>query len=471
MSEDLYDVDAHIARVCDEYGLGSPLSGGSADLEESRRLVESLQADRARQAAQAARRLRTVDELRLLWERTRGASMALGPHAIAFRSLRAQVASALGVREATAETMLWTARALVHELPATLRALEEGRFSERHARILALAAADLDPEQRTLLERRALPHAAAMTPAKFEQKVRMLSALLEPEKLAERARTAKDERDLVLEPGRDGMAWLHLHLPAEDAVAGFNFADETARRLQAEPGETRTLPQLRADVVRDLVLDGAALLPPAESGSELREQTARPRGVVPTVHVTAPALALSGSQDLPSDLDGYGPIDPETARRLCGAASGFYRILTDPGTGAVVQFGRERYEVPPELRRFLKQRDGTCRFVGCSRPAKLCDIDHTVPWEDGGETEDRNLAYLCRGHHRVKHRGGWSVRHDPDRPGVLIRNDPDGFEYRTEPRMVLTHRGERPAQTPARHPAAGMSLRVQTEWADDPPPF
>ncbi len=461
---DPYEVDlgAHVESICREYGLGAPLTGEDAEFEESFRLVERLRADRVWLAAQAARRLRTVDELRLIWERCRGASMSAAPNAIAFRSLRAQVAAALGVREAAAETMLWAARTLVHELPTTLRRLEEGRFSERHARILAEEACDLPAELRSELERRALRHAETMTAPRFAQKVRMLRAVLHPQELAERKRTAMQARDLELEPARDGMAWLHLYLAAEEAVAGFNFADQAARKLRAAEGETRTLAQLRSDVLRDLLLDAAGLLPPEEGGSRLREQSARPRGIVPSVHTTVPALTLAGVQELPADLDGYGPIDPDTARRLCGTAAGFYRLLTQPGSGVVLQFGREKYQVPPELRRFLSQRDGTCRFVGCNRPAALCDIDHTIPWEHEGTTQDSNLAYLCRGHHRLKHQGGWSVRHHPDRPGVLIWNDPLGFEYSTEPRMTVATANHR----------ATPNVVAQTEWAeDDQPPF
>jgi hypothetical protein len=46
-------------------------------------------------------------------------------------------------------------------------------------------------------------------------------------------------------------------------------------------------------------------------------------------------------------LEGYGPIDIETARRLAADAPGFTRILTHPETGAVLSLGRDRYAIPP----------------------------------------------------------------------------------------------------------------------------
>ncbi len=89
------------------------------------------------------------------------------------------------------------------------------------------------------------------------------------------------------------------------------------------------------------------------------------------------------------------------------------------------------------MRRFLVERDGTCRFVGCNRPAKSCDIDHSLTWNDCGCTNHDNLAHLCPNHHAVKHDGKWKVLHDPDRPGVLLWTSPIGYEFSTEPRMKV----------------------------------
>ena len=88
-------------------------------------------------------------------------------------------------------------------------------------------------------------------------------------------------------------------------------------------------------------------------------------------------MTLLGQSNEPGYLRGYGPIDPETARRLTAQAPSLYRVLVDPGTDTVVQVGQEHYAVPPGLRRFLQLRDERCRFPGCNRNADLCDIDHT----------------------------------------------------------------------------------------------
>jgi predicted restriction endonuclease len=49
-----------------------------------------------------------------------------------------------------------------------------------------------------------------------------------------------------------------------------------------------------------------------------------------------------------------------------------------------------------------------CRWPGCTRSARTCDLDHIVPWPDGPTTAD-NLIALCRGHHRLKTLGRFSI--------------------------------------------------------------
>ena len=51
------------------------------------------------------------------------------------------------------------------------------------------------------------------------------------------------------------MAWLNAYLPAEEAVAAFNRIQSAATALQCVE-ESRTLTQLRADVLSDLLLTG-----------------------------------------------------------------------------------------------------------------------------------------------------------------------------------------------------------------------
>jgi len=143
--------------------------------------------------------------------------------------------------------------------------------------------------------------------------------------------------------------------------------------------------------------------------------------IKPQVAVTVPVMTLLGHSDEPGDLAGHGPIDADTARRLAAQAPSFLRILTHPETGTALSVGRDRYTVPADLRSWLRLRDETCRFPGCSRRAQRCDIDHVKDWAHGGATDHDNLIHLCRKHHRLKHTTGWTV--STESPGSAGRED------------------------------------------------
>ncbi len=70
---------------------------------------------------------------------------------------------------------------------------------------------------------------------------------------------------------------------------------------------------------------------------------------------------------------------------------------------------------------------------GCGMPASRCEVDHTIAWEDGGTTNLENLAPLCRGHHKVKHHGGWQVQQVPDSGGAVEWISPLGRHYVVTP--------------------------------------
>ena len=67
------------------------------------------------------------------------------------------------------------------------------------------------------------------------------------------------------------------------------------------------------------------------------------------------------------------------------------------------------------LAALVRARDGRCRFPGCHVAARFCDLDHVTPWP-AGPTTATNLACLCRRHHRVKQRPGWTATLHADAP-------------------------------------------------------
>ncbi|WP_228479511.1 HNH endonuclease signature motif containing protein [Microbacterium atlanticum] len=345
------------------------------------------------------------------------------------RSVRLELASALRITEAAAARLLNLAQALVHRYPDILESLHRARISERHAEIMVDALDAVAPDVRARLRGRASELAEQLPVGSFR---RQLARLIETERsatLADRHESALRQRRVVVEVADDGMAWLHAFLPAVEAHAIHGRITAMAKALGARTDEERTLDQRRADVLGDLLVDGdtAAVAPQA-------------RGIRATVAITVPALALLDARAVdvhaghsPAAVEGLGPIPLERARELCGGADGWMRVLTHPETGAVLSVGREQYRPPPALRRLVRWRADRCMAPGCGIPASRCEIDHTVAWEHGGETSLDNLAPLCKGHHTLKHNGGWQVEQISGSGGALQWTSPAGRRYVTEP--------------------------------------
>jgi hypothetical protein len=90
-------------------------------------------------------------------------------------------------------------------------------------------------------------------------------------------------------------------------------------------------------------------------------------------------------------------------------AAAIIRPLELTNTGDPLRMGRLLRYANRHQRRALTIRDGGCVFPGCTRPAHWCDAHHVDEWDDGGATDLENMALLCRHHHRVTHRPGWTM--------------------------------------------------------------
>ncbi|UUT34899.1 HNH endonuclease signature motif containing protein [Microbacterium elymi] len=166
--------------------------------------------------------------------------------------------------------------------------------------------------------------------------------------------------------------------------------------------DERTQTQIMADVFCDLLLTSVP------DGHGATDQARTALGVItPTVQVTIPATTLAGTTIGGAAVAGFGPIDDDTAKQLAGAAPAWIRVFTDPCSGVPISVDRYRPRAQQKL--FLQVRDQQCRFPGCRRPAKKCDIDHAIAYAEGGPTCLCNLEHLCERHHTVKHETDWFV--------------------------------------------------------------
>ncbi|WP_288831812.1 HNH endonuclease signature motif containing protein [uncultured Corynebacterium sp.] len=60
------------------------------------------------------------------------------------------------------------------------------------------------------------------------------------------------------------------------------------------------------------------------------------------------------------------------------------------------------YSPTPAMADYVRARDGTCVYPDCHRPAGACQLDHRIPYGEGGETTPGNLFALCQHHHNLK---------------------------------------------------------------------
>ena len=329
-----------------------------------------------------------------------------------------QVGAALRLSPGTAAGRLAVARSLSDRLPATSERLARGEITYLQAKKLAEAVTPFDDETCGVIEQKVLRRAGDQTLSQFTATLRRAALAADPRTGEQRHADALDERRVVITPVDDGMAQLWALLPADGAALIGCVLDALAVKA---PGERRSAGHRRADALVDVF---ARVL----ADSNLPEQ----HGMRPSVQVTVAASTLLGADERSGELAGYGPITAGMARRIAADESGTWRrLLTDPATGQLLDYGRSTYRPPRDLADLVIARDRTCVFPTCRRAARRCDLDHGQPFDAGGSTSAENLAPLCRRHHRAKHEAGWTVTRQPD--GTYDWTSPAGHHHTVKP--------------------------------------
>jgi hypothetical protein len=345
---------------------------------------------------------------------------------------REDVATALRLSPTSAQSRIDVARVLVGHLPNTISALSTGEISVAHATVIARETATairngLSEESIFRVEQTALAHAEFHTPGQVASKVKTTIAKLAPEEFEEIVDRARDSRRVSCYPEADGMATVIAILPAEDAQTVMKSIEAFILKRNSEDAPEWSI--LSADMKRADALTYIA----SQALSSLADEVQPHRRPI-TISVAIDLQTLMGLAENPGQLAGYGAIPASVARRLA-ADGNWQRFVSDPTTGNLLDFGREKYTPPQELIDYLLARDRICRFPGCRRTGQSSDIDHAQSWETGGETNPANLGLLCRRHHRMKTHGGWSLESNPD--GSCLWKSPQGKTFFVPSRPFL----------------------------------
>ncbi len=121
--------------------------------------------------------------------------------------------------------------------------------------------------------------------------------------------------------------------------------------------------------------------------------------------VTDITLVINAADGTVATPDG-DPVDPRTCSHLwCDPI--LHTLVVRPSEPLDLKRS-VRYATPAQ-RRALAIRDRGCVFPGCGAPPSWCDAHHIIEWEHDGDTDMANMALLCRHHHGVTHRHGWTM--------------------------------------------------------------
>ncbi len=378
----------------------------------------------------------------------RAAEAATGvPAAQRGRGVASEIALARRDSPARGGRHLGFAKALVHEMPHTLAALECGALSEWRATLIVRESACLDVEERRRLDAEMCADLACldgMGDARVAAAAKAIAYRLDPHAVVERAAKAENERTVTIRPAPDTMTYVTALLPVTQGVSVF----AALKRAADTTFDDRSRGQVMADTLVERVTGCQAAVPtPVAVNLVLTDET------------------LLGGADTPADLYGYGPIPAAVARGLVAGAvndrrsrATLRRLYVHPAAGALVAMESRARLFPRGLASFIELRDQRCRTPYCDAPIR--HRDHAEPWAGGGPTTADNGLGCCERCNYTKEAAGWRVRTtvDENHTHTAEFTTPTGQTYRSTappraPAIEVSEIGLRIGVTLAKHAA------------------
>jgi hypothetical protein len=307
---------------------------------------------------------------------------------------------------------------LLERASGVFAALSAGKIDRYRAQVLVNSTCHLPDPDVSWVVGQVIEEAEYLTASQLRVRVQRLCFLASPEESRLRYREAVGNRFVSVRGNEFGTASLEgSDLPPDRAEAAYRRLTRLARKLKRN-GEERTMDQLRADLLLELLL-GEEQGSGKEGGS---------------VDLRVDLETLAGLSEAPGELLGFGPVIADLARQVAEAErhGRWSWTVTDPVTGMPLCSGVTRRRPRPAVRRAVEARNPSCIFPGCRMPSGRCDLDHRQMYSKGGPTSESNLVPLCRRHHRCRHRLGW--RHRPLPRGDHLWVSPLGHRYTTSGR-------------------------------------
>jgi hypothetical protein len=368
-----------------------------------------------------------------------------------------EIAAALHVASSTATGKVNAATALLRDWPRLGEEVARGRLTVAQAREIYegvfVLAGHQDDDGLDLSERAVaglVRIAGGLSPARLRERVARVVASLDPEAAARRRKKAtRDLTDVSIWAEPDGMSCIAARGLSVDAVTLHDTISARAKRLRDAAGvdDERTMGQWRyAALLAAFGLSPVGMEPtpsagPATSADESIESgTTVLEGPRPAVRVIVHLDTLLGLAELPGELEGYGPLDPDLCRTLASDAD-WIRWVTDAATDVLIDEGKRRFP-GARLARFLRARDRRCKHPSCGVRSRNCDADHMPAYAEGGRTSAATMAPTCPRHNRGREASGWRIHEEGPRDPMgspdPVWTSPLGRRYQSADPRVLS---------------------------------
>jgi hypothetical protein len=311
------------------------------------------------------------------------------------------------------------AKALVHEMPHTLAALECGALSEWRSTLIVRESACLAVEDRRALDAELCADVSklqGMGDARITAAAKEIAARLDAQAVVDRAAKAEADRTVTIRPAPDCMTYVTVLLPVRQGVGVY----AALTRAADTTFDDRSRGQVMADTVVERVTGH-----PAEEPEHV------------ALNLVMSDQALWGQDNAPAVLDGYGPIPASVAQQLVRDAvvdersvATLRRLYRNPKSGSLVAMESRSRFFPKGLARFIGVRDRLCRTPYCDAPIR--HRDHAIPRNRGGPTNAANGLGECERCNYTKEAPGWRVTAADDN-GVHTAEfvTPTGARYRS----------------------------------------
>ena len=332
-----------------------------------------------------------------------------------FQRTTAEVAAACNLSAMAASVMVSHAQILAERLPNVAAVLAAG---DTDWRTVQLVITRTELVRDWVIERLDANLAERLSKWHSWSRRRIVNAVdamvrgMDPDAIRERVR-AEDRRHLDITALGDGTVKVDGIVAVEAGVALDTRLTELANAVCRD--DPRSIAQRRADAMKAWS-EGRNLdcLCGADDCPNRSNELVAPTRMVINVIAGQQTVFDGGCQ--PGYIEGYGVIDAELLRSIAKEAT--LRLIEEPTVSPAEAL---RYQPTAALERYVRMRDLTCRFPGCDRPAVVCDLDHTIPFNHadprkGGLTVAYNLKCVCRQHDLNSHSKdrGCSV-HESDR--------------------------------------------------------